>query len=138
MEYDDKLIESLKCQAQRLRRDVVISMGVGVAGHIGGSNSSADIVAALYFCKMKQAGKPRMEGKGQVLIKQGACGNPSICGAGGMRLFPGGGFEAHKGNRLISARTSGCTEDPGNRGGYGFAGAGAFHWTGYGPGSEAG
>ena len=27
MEYDDKLIESLKCQAQRLRRDVVISMG---------------------------------------------------------------------------------------------------------------
>ena len=49
MEYDDKLIESLKCQAQRLRRDVVISMGVGVAGHIGGSNSSADIVAARYF-----------------------------------------------------------------------------------------
>ena len=34
MEYDDKLIESLKCQAQRLRRDVVISMGVGVAGHL--------------------------------------------------------------------------------------------------------
>ena len=62
-----------------------------------------------------------MEGKGQVLIKQGACGNPSICGAGGMRLFPGGGFEAHKGNRLISARTSGCTEDPGNRGGQGLS-----------------
>ena len=35
MEYDDKLIESLKCQAQRLRRDVVISMGVGVAGQHG-------------------------------------------------------------------------------------------------------
>ena len=32
MEYDDKLIESLKCQAQRLRRDVVISMGVGEIG----------------------------------------------------------------------------------------------------------
>ena len=64
MEYDDKLIESLKCQAQRLRRDVVISMGVGVAGHIGGSNSSADIVAALYFYKMKHKPETPDGGKG--------------------------------------------------------------------------
>ena len=50
---NEKLIEGLKKKAQKLRRDVIISMGVGVAGHIGGSNSSADIVAALYFYKMK-------------------------------------------------------------------------------------
>ena len=43
---NEKLIEGLKKKAQKLRRDVIISMGVGVAGHIGGSNSSADIVAA--------------------------------------------------------------------------------------------
>lgn len=75
MEYDDKLIESLKCQAQRLRRDVVISMGVGVAGHIGGSNSSADIVAALYFCKMKH--KPENPGwreRDRFLLSKGHVG----------------------------------------------------------------
>lgn len=53
MGYDDKLIKELEDKAQKLRRDVVISIGVGVAGHIGGSNSSADIVAALYFHKMR-------------------------------------------------------------------------------------
>lgn len=75
MEYDDKLIESLKCQAQRLRRDVVISMGVGVAGHIGGSNSSADIVAALYFYKMKH--KPENPGwreRDRFLLSKGHVG----------------------------------------------------------------
>ena len=53
MGYDEKLIKELEDKAQKLRRDVVISIGVGVAGHIGGSNSSADIVAALYFHKMR-------------------------------------------------------------------------------------
>ena len=52
MGYDEKLIKKLEDKAQKLRRDVVISIGVGVAGHIGGSNSSADIVAALYFLGM--------------------------------------------------------------------------------------
>ncbi len=50
--YSKELLESLTAKAQQLRRDVVISIGVGVAGHIGGANSAADIVAALYFHKM--------------------------------------------------------------------------------------
>lgn len=75
MEYDDKLIESLKCQAQRLRRDVVISMGVGVAGHIGGSNSSADIVAALYFYKMKHKSEnPGWRERDRFLLSKGHVG----------------------------------------------------------------
>ena len=49
MKYSEELISRLTKQAKVLRRDVIISMGIGVAGHIGGSNSSADIVAALYF-----------------------------------------------------------------------------------------
>ena len=52
MEYSEELICNLEEKARILRRDVVKSIGVGVAGHIGGSNSSADIVSALYFYKM--------------------------------------------------------------------------------------
>lgn len=51
--YSDELIGMLEKKARTLRRDIVVSVGVGVAGHIGGSNSCADIVAALYFYKMR-------------------------------------------------------------------------------------
>jgi transketolase len=53
MIYSKELIQLLEEKARILRRDVIISIGVGVAGHIGGSNSSADLVTALYFYKMK-------------------------------------------------------------------------------------
>ncbi|WP_367941658.1 transketolase [Enterocloster citroniae] len=72
---NEKLIEGLKKKAQRLRRDVIISMGVGVAGHIGGSNSSADIVAALYFCKMKHDPKnPKWKERDRFLLSKGHVG----------------------------------------------------------------
>ena len=72
---NEKLIEGLKKKAQKLRRDVIISMGVGVAGHIGGSNSSADIVAALYFYKMKQDPKnPKWKERDRFLLSKGHVG----------------------------------------------------------------
>ena len=81
MGYDEKLIENeklregLKKKAQKLRRDVIISMGVGVAGHIGGSNSSADIVAALYFYKMKHDPKnPKWKERDRFLLSKGHVG----------------------------------------------------------------
>jgi transketolase len=40
-------------EALRLRFDLVEMMGVGKAGHLGGSSSLAEIVAALYFHKMR-------------------------------------------------------------------------------------
>lgn len=39
--------------AQQLRVDVVEMIGVGKAGHLGGSMSLAEIVAALYFHKLR-------------------------------------------------------------------------------------
>jgi transketolase len=39
--------------AVRLRRDIVQMIGVGKAGHLGGSCSLAEIVAALYFSRMR-------------------------------------------------------------------------------------
>ena len=72
MEYGKELIEDLEKKAQLLRKDVVVSMGVGVAGHIGGSNSSADIVSALYFHKMKHDPKnSRMEDRDRFLLSKG-------------------------------------------------------------------
>lgn len=66
MSYDKELLQTLQQQARCLRRNVVISIGVGIAGHLGGSCSSADIVAALYFYKMKHDPKnPKMEDRSE-------------------------------------------------------------------------
>lgn len=72
MEYSKELLEDLQKKAQNLRKDVVISVGVGVAGHIGGSNSAADIVAALYFYKMKHDPKnPKWKDRDRFLLSKG-------------------------------------------------------------------
>lgn len=72
MRYSKELMEHLEKMSKTLRRDVVVSIGVGVAGHIGGSNSSADIVAALYFYKMKHDPKnPKMEDRDRFLLSKG-------------------------------------------------------------------
>ena len=42
-------IQRIKRIAWDLRADVVRMIGVGKAGHLGGSCSLAEIVAALYF-----------------------------------------------------------------------------------------
>lgn len=46
-------IGALQGIAARLRWHVVQMVGVGQKGHLGGSCSAADIVAALYFAKMR-------------------------------------------------------------------------------------
>ncbi|MDD2978431.1 MAG: transketolase [Hespellia sp.] len=72
MEYNKELIRDLENKAKQLRRDVVVSIGVDVAGHIGGSNSSADIVAALYFYKMKYDPKnPGCTDRDRFLLSKG-------------------------------------------------------------------
>ena len=51
MQYSPALIKDLQNKAKALRKNVVISIGEGNFGHLGGSFSAADIVAALYFYK---------------------------------------------------------------------------------------
>lgn len=72
MAYDKQLLDDLKSKAQKLRRNVVISMGVGNAGHLGGSCSSAEILACLYFHKMKHDPKnPQMKDRDRFLLSKG-------------------------------------------------------------------
>lgn len=46
-------ITRLETMAYRLRRDVMEMIGIGKAGHLGGSCSLAEIVSALYFHVMR-------------------------------------------------------------------------------------
>ncbi len=52
--------QELEIQAREIRKDIVTMIGVGKAGHLGGSCSLADIVTVLYFYKMRH--KPAAAG----------------------------------------------------------------------------
>jgi len=70
--YSKELIQELTVRAKAVRRNVVKCIGVGVAGHLGGSNSSADVVTALYFHKMKHDPKnPNMKDRDRFLLSKG-------------------------------------------------------------------
>lgn len=72
MAYRKELIDALAAKGQLLRRDCIKCIGVGVAGHVGGSCSAADLVAALYFHKMKYDPKnPDWEGRDYFLLSKG-------------------------------------------------------------------
>ena len=72
MAYSRELLDMIAAKGQLLRRDCIEGIGVGVAGHVGGSCSAADIVAALYFYKMKYDPKnPEWEGRDYFLLSKG-------------------------------------------------------------------
>jgi transketolase len=50
-------IQNLVSMAQKLRRDIIEMIGVGIAGHLGGSASLAEIMAVLYFHTMNFSSK---------------------------------------------------------------------------------
>jgi transketolase len=52
-ELGSREIARLERLAMQLRRDVVEMIGVGKAGHLGGSCSAAELTAVLYFRKMR-------------------------------------------------------------------------------------
>jgi transketolase len=54
-EVDKDLIESLREKARLIRLGIIESLGIGKRGHIGGAMSCADVVACLYFYKMRHS-----------------------------------------------------------------------------------
>jgi transketolase len=69
-------IKSIKKMAAQIRKDVVLMIGgEGRVGHLGGSCSSADIVATLYLYKMRHKPQdPGWQGRDKFLMSKGhAC-----------------------------------------------------------------
>ena len=72
MKYDRELIKQLEDKANELRKNVIISIGVDTPGHLGGSFSATDLMAALYFHKMKHDPKNRyMPNRDRLVLSKG-------------------------------------------------------------------
>ena len=69
---DETTVKELKRKAQQLRYNVLEMIGVGVAGHWGGSSSLAEAMAVLYFHAMKlDPANPRHPDRDRLLLSKG-------------------------------------------------------------------
>ena len=72
MENREALLAYLRDKAKILRKNVIRCIGVGIPGHLGGSNSSADLLAALYFYKLRhEPSDPNRKDRDRVLFSKG-------------------------------------------------------------------
>ena len=69
--YSTEEIRALKLRAAQLRGDLVEMMPPGKVGHLGGSCSVADIVAALYFRHMRVFPDPRDPRRDRCVFSKG-------------------------------------------------------------------
>ena len=71
---DTATIQKLERLALQLRFDLLEMMGVGKAGHLGGSSSIAEIVACLYFHAMRyNPANPKDPERDRFLLSKGHC-----------------------------------------------------------------
>jgi len=71
----------LKSKARKVREGIVRAIGVGQKGHLGGSMSSADLVTALYFYKMRHWPDNKPPRSGSAHLQQGPFGASPVCRA---------------------------------------------------------
>ncbi len=72
MAATEDTIKSLKDRARRMRIDILKMLHGCGSGHTGGSLSSADIMTALYFAKMKyDPAKPDWKGRDFFILSKG-------------------------------------------------------------------
>ena len=81
MEYSEELVRELKRKAIQVRANILEMIPPGKVGHLGGSSSIADVMAALYFHTMrinrndpKDPSRDRLiMSKGHAVLVQYAC-----------------------------------------------------------------
>ncbi|MHC4912873.1 MAG: transketolase [Planctomycetota bacterium] len=72
MSIPDVKVAELEKKAKKLRYDIVMMIGAGKPGHLGGSCSIAEIVAALYFHKMQHdPANPQWPDRDRLLLSKG-------------------------------------------------------------------
>ena len=83
-------VKKIQRLAAQIRKDVVMMIGCeGHVGHLGGSCSSADIVAALYGRKMKLDPKnPSWEDRDRFLYSKGHAGIAQYAALAELGFFP--------------------------------------------------
>ena len=70
--YPPELLRTLEEKATEMRKDIVVMVGAANSGHPGGSLSSADIVAALYFHVMRVDPKnPKWSERDRFVLSKG-------------------------------------------------------------------
>jgi transketolase len=84
----DKDIEAyLKNQAKEIRKLTIMEIATLGSGHIGGSMSIADLLALLYFHRMKvDPQNPRWEDRDQLVVSKGHSG-PAVYAALALKGF---------------------------------------------------
>lgn len=85
---DEKAVELRKI-AKKLRYDIVIMIGAGKPGHLGGSCSVADIVAVLYFHKMRHdPANPKWADRDRFLLSKGHAALAQYAALAECEYFP--------------------------------------------------
>lgn len=87
---DKKKEREIKLLATKIRRDTVLMLGdEGHTGHLGGSCSCADIVAALYGMKMKYDPKnPKWEARDKLVFSKGHAAIAQYAAMAEVGYFP--------------------------------------------------
>ncbi len=81
--------EELKEKARKLRIHIIRMVGVGKKGHLGGSCSIADVMAALYFHKMRLDPKnPRWDERDRFLLSKGHAALAQYAALAELGFFP--------------------------------------------------
>jgi transketolase len=85
----NEVIKFVEENALKLREDIVEIIGVGKVGHLGGSCSCADIVAALYFHKMDvDPENPKYEDRDRFLLSKGHAALVQYAALAELGYFP--------------------------------------------------
>lgn len=69
--YTENEIRDLRIRAAQLRGNLIEMIPAGKAGHLGGSSSIMDVVAALYFKHMKVFADPKHPGRDRCVFSKG-------------------------------------------------------------------
>lgn len=99
----ETIIKELESKAKKIRLNIIKMVGPGKVGHFGGSCSAADIVAVLYFNKMRHDPEnPKWEDRDRLILSKGHAAIVQYAALGMCGYFPEEELEGLKklGSRL--------------------------------------